>query len=366
MHSKTLLSISDFDVEAIETLGSELRENQSMNRNVLLVATIGLLSPGVVPRTLAQWEPSQRYPDPLVRIIDPSFTKYRLSLAKVEKIASGMRWSEGPAWFGDGRFLVWSDIPNNRMMKWDEETGAVSVFRKPSNNSNGNTRDRQGRLLTCEHDLRRVTRTEYDGSITVIADKFDGKPLNSPNDVVCKSDDSIWFTDPPFGILGNYEGHTAEAQLPTNVYRWDPHSKKLSVVAGDINRPNGLAFSPDETRLYVVEAGVSPRVIRAYDVNGRGTELSNSRTFITAEPKGTPDGLRVDVDGNLWVGWGMGEEGLDGVSVFNSEGKLIGRIDLPERCANLCFGGRHRNRLFMCGSTSIYSLFVNTQGAAGG
>ena len=217
-------------------------------------------------RAIAQLQPSQRYPDPLVRVIDPSFTKYRLPLAKVEKIAAGMRWSEGPVWFGDGRYLLWSDIPNNRIMKWEEETGAVSVFRKPANNSNGNTRDRQGRLLTCEHDARRVTRTEYDGSMTVIADSFEGKPLNSPNDVVCKSDGSIWFTDPPFGILGFYEGHPATVELPTNVYRWDPDSKKLAVVAGDVKRPNGLAFSPDESKLYVVEAGVTPRVIRSYDV----------------------------------------------------------------------------------------------------
>jgi gluconolactonase len=251
-------------------------------------------------------------------------------------------------------------------MKWDEETGAVSVFRKPSNNSNGNTRDRQGRLLTCEHDARRVTRTEYDGSITIIADRFDGKPLNSPNDIVCKSDGAIWFTDPPFGILGYYEGHVAKVELPTNVYRWDPKTEKLSVVAGDVNRPNGLAFSPDESKLYVIEAGTTPRVIRAYDVVDGGTRLSNPRPLITAEPNGTPDGMRVDVEGNLWVGWGMGAEGLDGVAIFNPDGKLIGRIDLPERCANLCFGGRHRNRLFMCGSTSVYSLFVNTQGAVGG
>ena len=251
-------------------------------------------------------------------------------------------------------------------MKWEEETGAVSVFRKPSHNSNGNTRDRQGRLVTCEHESRRVTRTEYDGSITVIADQFDGKPLNSPNDVVCKSDGSIWFTDPPFGLLGFYEGQIAKPQLPTNVYRWDSNSKKLTIVAGDIDRPNGLAFSPDESQLYLVEAGVSPRVIRVYEVIKNGTELSNGRTLITAEPDGTPDGLRVDVDGNLWVGWGMGKEGLDGVSIFNPQGTLIGRIDLPERCANLCFGGCHRNRLFLCGSTSVYSLFVNTQGAIGG
>jgi len=250
-------------------------------------------------------------------------------------------------------------------MRWDEETGAVSLFRKPSNYSNGNTRDRRGRLVTCEHDSRRVTRTEYDGSITVLADRYDGKSLNSPNDVVCKSDGSIWFTDPPFGILGYYEGHLAKQELPTCVYRCDPDSGQLTVVAEDVNRPNGLAFSPDESKLYVVEAGVTPRVIRAYDVVG-GTRLANVRTIITAEPNGTPDGLRVDVDGNLWVGWGMGVQGLDGVAIFNPDGKAIGRIELPERCANVCFGGRHRNRLFMCGSTSMFSLYVNTQGVAGG
>jgi gluconolactonase len=336
-----------------------------MNRRNFLAATGAVGASMVARRALAQWEPSQRYPDPLVRILDPSFTKYRLPLAKIERIASGMRWCEGPVWFGDGRYLLWSDIPNNRIMRWGEETGAVSVFRKPANNSNGNTRDRQGRLLTCEHDARRVTRTEYDGTITVLADRYDGKLLNSPNDVVCKSDGSIWFTDPPFGILGFYEGHRAEPELPTNVYRLEPDSKKLSVVVGDVNRPNGLAFSPDESKLYVVEAGVTPRVIRVYDVVENGTQLANMRPLITAEQNGTPDGLRVDVDGNLWVGWGMGEAGLDGVGIFNPEGQPIGRIDLPERCANLCFGGRHRNRLFMCGSTSMYSLFVNTQGAVG-
>lgn len=213
----------------------------------------------VMSRIKADWEPSQRYPDPRIKIIDASFTKYRLNLAKVERIATGLRWSEGPVWFGDGRYLLWSDIPNNRILKWEEETGAVSVFRKPSHNSNGNTRDRQGRLVTCEHESRRVTRTEYDGSITVIADQFDGKPLNSPNDVVCKSDGSIWFTDPPFGLLGFYEGQIAKQQLPTNVYRWDPNTRKLTMVAGDVERPNGLAFSPDESQLYIVVAGVSPR-----------------------------------------------------------------------------------------------------------
>jgi gluconolactonase len=240
------------------------------------------------------------------------------------------------------------------------------VFRKPSNFSNGNTRDRQGRLLSCEHDTRRVTRTEYDGTITVLADSYDGKRLNSPNDIVCRSDGTIWFTDPPFGILGNYEGHVATPELPTNVYRLDRATKRLTVVAGDINRPNGLCFSPDERRLYIIEAGVTPRVIRACDLIDGGTKLGPYRALITAETTGTPDGLRCDVDGNLWVGWGMGAENLDGVKVFNPEGKPIGRIATPERVANVCFGGRHRNRLFMAASTSLYSLYVNTQGAVGG
>ncbi len=336
-----------------------------LHRRAFLTTT-ALSTFALTTRVRAEWEPSERYPDPRVRSIDPSFDKYRLKLAKVERIATGMRWSEGPVWFGDGRYLLWSDIPNNRIMKWEEETGAVSVYRKPSDNSNGNTRDRQGRLVTCEHAARRVTRTEYDGSITVIADQFDGKPLNSPNDIVCRSDGSLWFTDPPFGLLGYYEGQPAAQELPTNVYRWDPATNRLTVVIGDIERPNGLAFSPNEKQLYVVAAGVSPREIRVYDVTGDGAGVTNGRTLITAEPEGTPDGLRVDVDGNLWVGWGMGQERMDGVSIFNPEGRLIGRIDLPERCANVCFGGRHRNRLFMCGSTSVYSLFVNTQGASGG
>ena len=339
------------------------------DRRQFLAASSAVLAAAAAPRALAQsapFTPSQRYPDPLVKVLDPSFNRYRLGLAKVERIASGMRWTEGPVWFGDGRYLLWSDIPNNRIMKWEEETGAVSVFRKPSNNANGNSRDRQGRLLTCEHDSRRVTRTEPDGSITVIADKFEGKPLNSPNDIVCKTDGSIWFTDPPFGILGNYEGHTAKVELPTNVYRWDPASKQLSVVAGDVNRPNGLAFSPDESKLYIIEAGTTPRIVRVYDVVDGGKRIANSRTFLTAEPGGTPDGFRLDVDGNLWMGWGMGSEALDGVNVFNSEAKQIGRIELPERCANVCFGGVLRNRLFMATSTSIFSLYVNTQGVLGG
>jgi gluconolactonase len=315
-----------------------------------------------VPRdnSTMDWQPSPRYPDPSVVNVDESFARYRLALAKVERLYTGCRWAEGPVWFGDTRSLVWSDIPNNRMLRWDEASGAVSEFRTPSGYANGNTRDRQGRLLTCEHGGRRVSRTEPDGSITNLVSTYEGKRLNSPNDIVCKSDGSIWFTDPSFGIMGWYEGAKAEPDLPTNVYRIDP-AGTLSVVAEGINQPNGLAFSPDEKLLYIVESRATPRKILAFDVV-KGGRLENRRAVIDAGPKGTPDGFRVDMDGNLWCGWGMGEAGLDGVHVFNPQGKLIGRIDLPERCANLCFGGLHRNRLFMAASTSVYALYVNTQG----
>jgi len=337
----------------------------TLTRREFLAAGAATATLAAAPRVFAQWQPSQRYPDPAVQIIDQSFARYRLNLAKIERLATGFRWSEGPAWFGDGRYLLWSDIPNNRIMRWDEETGTTSVYRKPSNFANGNTRDRQGRLLTCEHGTRRVSRTEYDGTISTVADRHEGKPLNSPNDIVGKSDGSIWFTDPPFGLLGFYEGYVAKPELPTNVYRVDGKSGQLAVAAGDINRPNGLAFSPDESKLYIVEGGVTPRVIHVFDVTAGGTRLTNKRKLLDAGA-GTPDGLRCDVDGNLWCGWGMGQEALDGVAIFNPDGRLIGRINLPERCANLCFGSTYRNRLFMCGSTSLYSLYVNTQGAAGG
>ena len=269
-------------------------------------------------------------------------------------------------WFGDGRYLLWSDIPNNRILKWEEETGTVSVFRRPSNFANGNTRDRQGRLVTCEHGGRRVTRTEYDGTLTVLMDRWQGKPLNSPNDVVVKSDGSIWFTDPPFGILGHYEGHRAAPEVGQHVYRLDAETGEASVVADDVLGPNGLCFSSDETTLYVVESrGVPHRKIVAFDVITDGRELRNKRVLIDAGP-GTPDGMRCDIDGNLWCGWGMGTEALDGVWVFAPDGTHIGRITLPERCANVCFGGLKRNRLFMAASQSLYALYVNTQGVQGG
>jgi gluconolactonase len=311
------------------------------------------------------WTESTRYPDPAIRALDPAFKRLHLPLSSVERLYTGTRWGEGPVWLGDQRCLLWSDIPNNRVLRWDEETGNVSIFRKPSGNANGHTRDRQGRIVACEHGGRRVIRHEYDGSITVIADHYQGKRLNSPNDVVVKSDGSIWFTDPPFGILSFYEGEKTTPELPhTNVYRVDGQTGAITLVADDVDHPNGLAFSPDESILYVVESRSEPRNILAYDV--KGATLANRRVFIRGEPGETPDGFRVDVDGNLWCGWGMGGPGLDGVKVFNAAGAPIGFIDLPERCANVCFGGRYRNRLFMAAAHSLYALYVNTQGVAGG
>lgn len=309
------------------------------------------------------WHEASRYPDPAVIVLDERFAKYRIQNAAVERLYTGCRWAEGPVWFGDGRYLLWSDIPNNRILRWDEVTGKVSEFRKPSNFANGNTRDWQGRLVTCEHGGRRVVRTEYDGSLTVILDSWEGKRLNSPNDVVVKRDGSIWFTDPVFGIAGYYEGYKADPELPQYVYRVDGETGQATIVADDVAGPNGLCFSPDERILYVVESRGKPnRKILAYDVDPSGTRLTHKRVFIDAG-LGTPDGIRCDVDGNLWCGWGMGSDDLDGVMVFAPDGKPIGRIALPERCANLCFGGRFRNRLFMAASRSLYALYVNTQGA---
>ncbi|MCH8294610.1 SMP-30/gluconolactonase/LRE family protein [Candidatus Poribacteria bacterium] len=307
-----------------------------------------------------------RYPDPAVEIIDPRFGKYRLGNAAVERLWSGARWMEGPVWFGDGRYLLFSDIPNNRMMRWSEETGDVSVFRQPSNNSNGNTRDKQGRLVTCEHRTRRVTRTEYDGSITVLMDSFEGVRLNAPNDVVVHPDGHIWFTDPGYGILMNYEGGAAEFELPTNVYRLNPDTGQATVVTDELEKPNGLCFSPDYSKLYLVDTGAShkpdhPRHILVYDVI-ENAGVANGRMFCEMAP-GTSDGIRCDTDGNLWASAGWGGEGYDGVHIFAPDGSLIGKIHLPEVCSNLCFGGVKRNRLFMTGSQSIYAVYVETQGA---
>jgi len=316
----------------------------------------------------AVFTPNARYPDPAVEILDDAFRDLRLYSASVEQLATGFRWAEGPVWFGDGRYLLLSDIPNNRILRWDETSGATSVFRAPADNANGHTRDRQGRLVSCEHLTRRITRTEYDGRITVLADRFDGKRLNSPNDIVCAKDGSIWFTDPSFGINGHWEGEPATQELPHAVYRLPADASPLQRVLDDLKGPNGLAFSPDESELYVVESRAEPhRRLWAYRAGTNGV-LSHKRLVIDAADGGALDGIAIDSQGHIWCGWGSNgrvpSAGLDGVRVFEATGQAIGHIHLPERCANLCFGGAKMNRLFMASSHSLYALYVNVQGAA--
>ena len=313
-----------------------------------------------------KWDGSiTRYPDPAIEVIDSRFAKYRIGNAVVERLWSGARWSEGPVWFGDGGYLLWSDIPNNRILKWEEVSGKVSVYRKPSNYSNGHTRDRQGRLISCEHGTRRVTRTEYDGTISVLMDHYDDKRLNAPNDVAVHTDGHIWFTDPGYGIMLNYEGHVADFELPTAVYRLNPETRVATVVTDALDKPNGICFSPDYEKLYVVDTGAihkegSPRNIYVFDVvDGEG--LENRQVFCDMSP-GIADGIRCDIDGNLWAGAGWVGDGYDGVHIFVPDGTLIGKIHLPEICANLCFGGTKRNRLFMTGSQSLYSVYTEAQG----
>jgi gluconolactonase len=316
--------------------------------------------------------PSRTLPDPRIEVFDERFLALRLMSGTIEMLASGFYWAEGPVWFGDGRYLLFSDIPNDRMLRWDDASAQLAEFRKPSNHSNGLARDAEGRLLACEHATRRVTRTEYDGRISVLADRYKGKRLNSPNDIVCQHQGAgkgaIWFTDPPFGILGWWEGEPAEPELPQGVYRIDPINGELGCVLDDLQGPNGLAFSPDERILYVVESRARPhRVIWAYDV--AGDKLVNKRLYVSANGPGAFDGIAVDHLGNVWCGLGCDgsaaarPEELDGVRVYDPAGTPLAHIHLPERCANLCFGGRKNNRLFMAASHSLYALHVNVRGA---
>jgi gluconolactonase len=363
------------------------RSTRSRRRFLKAAAGTGLAAVGGIAGGQAfDFKPNQRYPDPAVQILDPSFAKYRIYSSTLEQVASGMRWAEGPVYFPEGGYLLVSDIPNNRIMRFSEKDGSFSVFRSPANYANGNTRDRQGRLVTCEHSVtRRITRTEKDGKVVVLADAFEGKRLNAPNDIVVKSDDSIWFTDPLFGINGEWEGSRAQPeQATTNVYRIAPDGR-IGAVLTDLVNPNGLAFSPDEKKLYVVEwKGTPNRSIWSYDVGADGIALSNKTKLIDAADQGALDGFRVDRDGNLWCGWGSNgaleaepvdvggrkvfqlrgkSEDLDGVRVFNPQGKAIAHIRLPERCANLCFGGPKNNRLYMASCHSLYALYVEAHGA---
>ena len=302
---------------------------------------------------------------PSFEVVDRRFRKVALPYIHVEKLYTGCRWAEGPAWFAAGRYLVWSDIPNDRMLRWDETDGSVSTFREPSHNSNGNTVDMLGRLVTCEHLSRSVTRTELDGTRTVLADRYDGKRFNSPNDVVVRSDDSIWFTDPSYGIDSDYEGDAAKSEIgASNVYRIDPSSGKVAIVASDFVQPNGLAFSGDESLLYIADTGLTheadgPHHVRRFKVSTNGKSIGGGEVFATC-PVGLYDGFRVDLHGNLWLSAG------DGVHCHSSDGTLLGKILVPEAVANVCFGGRKLNRLFICGTTSLYSVYLNTRAAPRG
>jgi len=294
-------------------------------------------------------------------VLDPRFQPLINGSVHLEQLYSGCRWAEGPAYFQGGRYLVWSDIPNNRLMRFDSTDGHVSVFRQPSNNANGNTVDREGRLLSAEHLGRRITRTEHDGRITVLADRYQGKRFNSPNDVVVKSDGSIWFTDPTYGIDADYEGEIADSEIGASyVYRIDPQSGEVSVVCDDFVKPNGLAFSPDETKLYIVDTGAThvpdgPRHIRVFDVVD-GKSLKGGGVFATCT-HGLFDGFRFDERGHLWTSAG------DGVHCYHPDGTLIGKIKVPEVVANVCFGEFYRNRLFICGTTSLYACYLQVRGA---
>jgi gluconolactonase len=319
--------------------------------------------------------PGSRYPDSRLESAHPKtsfgpagFPAFAGTMA-VERVATGFRWAEGPVYFPAGRYVLFSDIPNNRIMRFSEDDGHVSVYRQPSMNSNGNTIDREGRLLTCEHSGRRVTRTELDGSITIIADKYNGKKLNSPNDVVVASDGSIWFTDPVYGIGGFYEGIKADPeQEKHNVYRVDPKSGDIKVVVDDFVEPNGLAFSPDEKKLYIIDTGFTdgadnPSHIRAFDVDLAAGKLSNSKVFAEMPKPSITDGLRTDRDGRVWCSVGWGDPNEDGVRCYTADGDLLGKIHIPETVANLCFGGQQRNRLYICGSSSLYAVYTSVQGA---
>jgi len=295
------------------------------------------------------------------QVIEAEFASCFVGHARVERLWTGGRWSEGPAWFGGGRYLLWSDLPNNRIMRYDDTDGSVSVFRHPSGYANGNTVDQQGRLVTCEHYNRRVTRTEHNGSITVLADKFNGKRLNSPNDVVVKSDHSIWFTDPDYGIIADYEGKIDRMeQEGCHVYRIDPHTLKVTQVANDFDHPNGLAFSNDEKHLFIADSGGTeghnrPKHIRRFDVEASGQTLGSSIVFAEC-PSGFFDGFRIDQQDRLWA------SSAEGVICYRQDGRLIGKIKIPEMVANLTFGGVQRNRLFICGTTSLYSVYLKVNG----
>ena len=342
-----------------------------LDRRSFLAAAAAAATSAALGREYGPNAPPVHYPDPDIVVLDPRFARYKLGNTPIQRLHTGTLWAEGPAWNGVGRYLLWSDIPNDRQMRWLAEDGHVSVLRRPAGNSNGNTFDYQGRQISCEHGTRRVVRYEHSGDVTVLASHWNGKPLNAPNDaVVHPRDGAIWFTDPGYGSLMNYEGNKGELHIKEAVYRIDAGTGKMSLVTDEIYKPNGLCFSPDYKKLYVADTGAShypeaPRDIKVWDVVDE-KRLAGARKFTSMEmdgKAGLADGIRADVDGNIWSSAGWVGAGYDGVHVFAPDGERIGLIRLPEICSNVCFGGRKRNRLFMTASQSLYSVYVETQGA---